>query len=164
MRKDLAKAVIDRFSERLGELIPGFKRDRKEAAPSGSALFRLSSGTLTFFVLLQLHRNEDWFTVELAWSARGHLPETSDGQVPDTDMPPTEAAFRLGKLWAPKRDVWWELAPKPPDGAGILDYMLRVPLPEAMARVEPLVDDAVAKIHDHGAPVFKRVLESQSKS
>lgn len=161
MRSELGKAVRKRFGERLKEALSQFDaiKGEKQIAP-GSSLYQWRLGpNLDFYLLLQVHHTEDWFTLELAWTRNGRwpafamLPGTPDGEPKNGDL-----RFRLGRLWAdPREDVWWQLAPRPPAGADFDAYTKRVPVAEALARVEPLVEDAVQRLVRYGMPYLAKV-------
>ena len=159
MRAPLAKAVRKEFATRLKEVVPEFVEAKGENIPPGDRLFLWEvSDELRFYLLLQFHPYEDWFTLEVAVSRSGHwpafalLPNSPEADVRDNDL-----RFRLGRLWAPpQQDVWWELAPRPECGASMDEYMKRVPVDDLFPRVKPLVDDAVQRVVEYGAPYFQR--------
>lgn len=165
MRSELGKAVRRRFHEQLKVKLGQFEEVKPEQSEiaTGSRLYRWRVGhNLDFYLLLQMHHTEDWFTLELAWTSNGRwpaysfLPGTPDGEPRDGDL-----RFRLGQLWAdPREDVWWQLTPRPPAGASFDEYRQRVPITEALARVEPLIEDALQRLVHYGLPYMLKVVES----
>jgi hypothetical protein len=80
----------------------------------------------------------------------------------------------LSKFWeAPHKDSWWEIVPNRarraseralrqvfPDAPGEVvkdDY--DVSMEQAIERISPLVNDAVAKLKEFAIPFFKEVVE-----
>ncbi len=123
------------------------------------------------YLLLQLHRSEDSFTVEIAWTLNGRWPE--DVPLPDSPRETSESGdmrFRIGLLWSPMADYWWDLAPqlsKVPLGDALRDYegfLGRFSNPpdidEAMSRVEPQVNDAIRRVREYAIPYFGRVAKA----
>jgi hypothetical protein len=120
------------------------------------------------YLMLQLHRQEDSFTIEIGWSLKGRWPEAA--VLPDT--PPEasesgEARFRVGLLWSGNPDFWWDLVPRPsavPLEEALKDYEAfvegfkkRPDVSEGLGNVEPLVEDAFARLRQHALPYFKKV-------
>lgn len=124
---------------------------------------------LRFFLVLQVHRSEDRFTIEVAWSGNGAWPE---GHVPLPDAPlldhPSgEVRFRIGLLWKPQPDHWWELVPgrvvaesppAPRDPEAIWRAITNpLPVEVALGAVPAAVDDAIARVRDFVVPYFEQV-------
>lgn len=155
MRSALGKELRKRFEARLGEALPGFKPVKNAEIPSGDRLYAWQIGpNLTFFLHLELHTMKDWFTLTLAWSEKNSWPAFLWMSVDD---PPRdgEKRFRLRQLWGiEQREPWWELAPEP-----TLEDPLRPPVPvgEALARVEPLVEDAIHHLLGEGLDYIRKV-------
>jgi len=160
MRAPLAKAVRREFGLRLTEVVPQFAEVKGESIPPGDRLYVWeASPGLRFYLLLQFHPHEDWFTLEVAISQSGRWPAFAlQPSSPDADVKDGDFRFRLGRLWAPpQRDVWWELAPRPPAGASVDQYMNRAPVEELLTKIEPLVEDAVRQIAQHALPYLHKV-------
>jgi len=160
MRSAVARAVRNRFASRLRDEIPQFKEWGDENVSSGDRLCRWQVAPgLTFYIMLQFHRLEDWFTVELAWSRSGQWPAVAP--LPSAvDEEPVSGAlrFRLGRLWAPpEKDVWWELAPKPLVEAGLDSFLNRVPEKDLLPKVEPAVENAIQHVVRDALPYFRKV-------
>jgi hypothetical protein len=173
MRKQLGKAVRRRFELRLKETLPQFKTLPPAACPFGGRLFEWGvRPDLSAFLFLQIGP-QDEFTIECAWSGDGRYPFDIPLGNP-LDYPGAEVRrdrpqegrfrFRLGNLWEARRDVWWYLAPRPSLAA--LQAQLSAvthgtyqepPLDEALAKVDPLVDEAISRVRDHAVPYFLRV-------
>ena len=159
MRAYLAKGVRKQFALRLKQAAPEFAEAKGESIPRGDRLYVWEvSPRQRFYLLLQFHPHEDWFTLEVAISRSGRWPafllqpNSPDSYVKDGDL-----RFRLGRLWAPpQKDVWWELAPRPPANASLEAYMNRVPVEELLSKIEPLVVDAVGQIIQHALPYFQK--------
>jgi hypothetical protein len=171
MRSRLGKAVRKEFESRLKRAVPEFVLVSGDEVPSGCRLFRWQiAPNVTVFLFLQPSPyTQDSFTVEGAWSLDGTYPiEEFPGN--PVDLPehgiqrdePKEGSFRfrLGKLWT-NQDVWWELVPSP--SLDELDRQLErlsrgiiedPPIEEALAKVKPLVEDAVGRVVSYAVPYF----------
>lgn len=156
MRSALGKELRKRFEARLGEALPGFEPVQGAEIPSGHRLFAWQVGpNLTFFILLELHHLKDWFNLSLAWSEKNAWPSLPGW----LDDPPREGekSFRLRELWNRDRlEPWWELAPAPT----FENLDLTSPPPpmgEALARIEPLVEDAIHHLLREGLDYMKKV-------
>jgi hypothetical protein len=166
MRSELGQAVRRQFRNRLREEIRHFDEVRAERQIGpGSRLYHWHVGpALDFYVLLQMHQQEDWFTLELAWTHHGRWPAYAllPGS-PDAEPREGDLRFRLGDLWT-RDDVWWQLAPRPTGDASFEEYTKRVPIAEALAKVQPLVEDAVQRLVHYGLPYMARVAERHGTS
>lgn len=156
MRSVLAREVRDRFAAGLREIAPQFRRAKGEL-PAGARLYSWEPRPgLTFYVLLQVHHMEDWFTLEVAVSDSGKWPSSALLAVP-VGLGGGSCRFRLCRLWEPQLDPWWELAPRPGAGAAFEAYLERPPVDELRGRVGPAVNDALAALRDFGLPYFERL-------
>ncbi len=156
VRSKLAKDVRTLFALGFRDLAPQFRTTTGEV-PSGTQLFvwRLREG-LEFYVALQFHHMEDWFTIELAVTEKGRWPAHAGmpGR-PQFTLEKGDLRFRLCRLWEPQLDPWWELAPRPGAAASLESYMTRIPLEEARAAVPEAVKAALAAVRDFGLPFFQ---------
>lgn len=159
MHSDISAAVRQEFHSRLGATLPHFAVSNELDTPPGSVLYRWAArDDLVFFLLLQFHRREEWFTVEIAWSRHGRWPATEVDRDPDLDSRKDTSRFRAGRLWAPpQEDIWWRLAPRVSVEAPLEGHFVAVPQDELRRRVPAAVDDAVQRLVQHAVPYFTRV-------
>jgi hypothetical protein len=162
MRKELVKAVKIAFDARISKMLSQFQEVTEgEEVPPQTVLYCWKvDASLWFYLFLQFHRNEDWFTIEAAWTRLGKWPDSPLGREPELHSQDGQVRFRLGKLWEPRKDVWWELAPRP-HFVTVLEAFYHPPLEKALQRVESLVDDAIGHIQRDGIPYFERVRVAQ---
>lgn len=162
-QKTLKAMVADRMAAEL---------PRFEAVPAKSILLYRArhDDDAFFFVAFQSEtRSHEAFTVELALSPNDAWPEAADASTIPVDIPerrlirqrPRAGVFRcrIGFLFPPQKDHWWELTPKPSfeELMAALENLGAEPpshgTPEEKAqKLASLVSDAVAKIRDHGIP------------
>jgi hypothetical protein len=169
MRAPLAKAVRSAFERKLNDELPHFRGVTDLGLPDECRVYEWRAAErCRLYLMLQLHRQEDSFTIEIGWSLKGHWPE--DATLPDAPPEVTEggeARFRIGLLWSENPDVWWDLVPRPsgvPLEAALKDYDSflegfgkRPDVSERLARVEPLVEDAFSRLRQHAVPYFKKI-------
>lgn len=166
----MAKSVRQHFELNLRRELPQFQRLRGLPLPAECRAYEWRvAGQLHYHLLLQLHRSEDAFTVEVGWTTNGRWPE----HVPLPDGPHETAVsgdmrFRIGFLWSSRSDHWWRLAPcrvvrlgAEDDGDDLGARLARLryppPLADALAQVPRQVDDAIARIRQYALPYFGRV-------
>ena len=154
MRKEISRAVRREFAKELLRCLPQFVADRTENIPGVVEHYVWHvAPPLRFYVLLQIHRTRNSFTVELVWTLRDRFPILLPLRS-DTSPVVPEGRLRLGMLWDPENDAWWE--PKPGSWSN---------KEELLARVRPAVHDAVAGLVQYGVPhmdaVAKRVSAGQ---
>jgi hypothetical protein len=169
MRAALATAVRKAFERKLKDELPQFRRVEGLAVPDVCRVYEWKvTEPFRLYLMLQLHRQEDSFTLEIGWSLNGRWPEHSS--FPDT-LPDvssfSEVTFRIGLLWSRSPDFWWDLAPRPssvPLEEALKDYEAfvegfkkRPDVSEGLAKVEPLVEDAFARLRQHALPYFKKI-------
>ena len=67
--------------------------------------------------------------------------------------------FRLGELWrTEKKDRFWELVPRPQEARDFIERALNPPPPdEALAKIEPMVDEAIEHLAQEGMEYFRQV-------
>jgi hypothetical protein len=162
MQRELVRAVRRQFALRLRAEIPQFEEARARGLPSECRLYELKVGaTLAFYLVLQHHRSWESFTVEVAWSQEGEYPASAlPAESPDDLLENAEMSFRLGRLWAGKKDVWWELVPRLSvlQGATFDDFMKDPePIENLLPKVKPVVEDAIQHVLSDGLPYFRKV-------
>jgi len=125
--------------------------------PSGTLLFvwKVDEG-LEFYVALQFHHIEDWFTVELAVTEHGRWPAHAlMPGVPQFTLEKGDLRFRLCRLWEPQYDPWWELAPRPGAAASLEAYMTRPSVEEVTVKAPAAVETAIEAFREVGLPFFE---------
>lgn len=172
MRAALAKAVRESFEKHLKAGLPLFRRLRGNRLPVECRPYEWAvTESFRLHLLLQLHRSEDSFTLEVGWSRRGRWPEYVSPPVSaDEAASAEEMRFRIGLLWSKSADYWWDLVPRAStvpleevvnDYQGFLDrFQAQPPIPEVLSRVEPIVDDAFRRIREYAMPYFERVAKA----
>jgi len=167
MRKELVRAVRKQFALRLRATIPDFREIDCGPLSSHFSLYEWKAGeALTFFVALQHHRNEDSFTIEIGWSRNGRWPTNSlPASAPDDYSEDGEMHFRLGKLWAGNKDVWWEFTARVSALQATFDDFMKEPEPigSLLPKVEPLVEDAIQHLVSDGLKYFGRVASAMAR-
>lgn len=158
MRAPLAKLVRKEFGVRLKSVAPHFSEAKGEDIPPGDRLFVWEvAPTVRFYLLLQVHQHEDWFTIELGISRSGRWPAYALSPIEPESPAQGDRRFRLGRLWSPAQlDVWWELAPRPAPGASFDDYAKRAPVEDLLPKVGLLVEDAARRFEEYGMPWLRK--------
>ncbi|HEX2972377.1 MAG TPA: hypothetical protein VHP11_08585 [Tepidisphaeraceae bacterium] len=175
VRRELGKAVRDRFRKQMGLRFSGFKEDRGAEVPTGWQVFGLEiASDLAVYIILAIFPGEDRFTIEGAWTRNGRFPadvrllwpkEYPEADVRRDDAYNGDFRFRLATLWQP-RDRSWDLVPPPSLQEFIRQQneMIRhgklpeePPIEEALGKVDVLVDDAMAKIDEYLLPYFDQI-------
>jgi hypothetical protein len=148
MDSSLAKVVVSVFEKRLEEVLPQFESISDQEIASVCRLYGSTIDKITFFVLLQMHRHEDSFTVEVGWSKSQKWPETFlvSPVTPEQAEGKREARFRLGRLWVDE-DVWWDVRP------GLVKKLFK----DSSSCVETQVADAMAHLIRDGMSYFNLI-------
>lgn len=169
MRRELKKALRQRFDLAMKESLPDFQPAERQEAPAGDSrlyVWRAREG-LSLFIRLLLSHKDERFTVEIGWSTDGCFhggPTTSD---PDAPAQAGGVSFRLSRLW--KRggtEQWWELSRLLPTNAhltmSIEEQVARLGsgdyVQEGLANVDSMVDEAISLTREHALPYFQRIL------
>jgi hypothetical protein len=169
MRSNVATAVRKTFERRLRDELPQFRRVNGLAVPDVCRVYEWrATELLRLYLMLQLHRREDSFTIEIGWSLDGRWPEHPS--FPRSLPRPgdfREVTFRIGLLWSEDPDFWWDLAPSPsavPLDEALKDYGAflegvknRPNVSEVIARVAPAVEDVFVRLREHGLPYFREI-------
>lgn len=181
MRSALGKAVRRRFQQQLNNYLPMFLPDPTAIVPQGFKVFRWATRPgLSCYVSLHISEKEDRFTIECAWSLTDTFPilgQQCPRAWPERGISPDEPvdgqfSFRMGQLWQPG-DCWWWLVPEQEwiarlerftaaviaqDYSAVVRAMEDPPLEQAMANVQPMVDDAVSRIVNEAMPYFETII------
>lgn len=154
MQALLVETVVYEFESRLGSALPQFEPIRDQKIAPVCRLYGWRANEISLFILLQVHRHEDSFTVEIGWSLSGNWPTPFSvfPFAPDEASTMREARFRLGRLWA-NEVVWWDVAP-----AWSVTRFLKGPT----SRIPKQVDDAVNRLSKNGLPYFDRFAKALS--
>jgi hypothetical protein len=182
MKSALAKSVRRLFDQRLRKELPFFMPDSVAVVPNGWRAFCWKPRPdLNCYLILAIDMMHDRFTIECAWSRTGLFPAYIGLQYPkswpDMGISQDEAQggqfrFRLGHLIQPN-DLWWWIVPEgehhrkmdefadaviAQDEAGVRNSLERVGRThEALANVQPMVDNAVKMIVEYAIPYFRRL-------
>jgi hypothetical protein len=160
MRRELAKAVLNEFTQELSKTLPQFRRMKNEPGFLGIYRWQVAPD-LFFFLGLQRSPNEDHFTVEVAWSGKDDYPFETFNVSPKERPKGGRFRVRLGGFWS-EEDVWWKLVPdwtneewdaltfegKEPE---------ETPVDEALKKVRPEVKDAMERVHQHAVPYLRKI-------
>ena len=163
MRSKLAQRCRKLFEERLAASLPQFERIKTSKVGPTSRLYgyQVTEG-VWFLIMHQISHQDEHFTVELMTNTDPGVPLLGAFRNPREDPYTIPIRFRFSRMWsATKSDPWWELEPAP-SGAEItrrlreMDFS-ETPIEELMPKVEPLVDEAFAKLMEYGVPYFNEV-------
>lgn len=151
MRSKAAKLVRRTIEPHLLEW--SFHPARQVGLPTGCHVYRRRARVGFAFVLLQFHRQEDWFTLEI-----GHGPDPEWSRLrPKMSVPDgvdDGVCFRVCRFWERQMDPWWELAPRP---RSVEDVFLRRPDDEAvLGKVPDVVQAAIGTLRQHALPYLLR--------
>jgi hypothetical protein len=177
MRKAIRDLLVMEVASQFEKRLPEFRRCGAKCDSQGEIVWRWEgSESLTFFILLNVADDADNFAIEIGWSMTGKYPwEALSHRFQKLEAPACRG--RLSVLWVMgKTEYRWEIVPGQTyeqfrarmaarrrgdfDEAERIDKLGEMPIEQAMARVGPLVDDAVAKTAEYGAPLFRRVIEA----
>jgi hypothetical protein len=169
MRAPLAKAVRIAFEQKLKEELPQFNPVVDLEVPDECRVYewRVTQG-LRLYLMLQVHRQEDSFSIEIGWSLDGRWPEDATLPVAPPEVSECrEARFRIGLLWSRNPDYWWDLAPRlaaTPLEKALEDYdaflerfKKRPDISEALARIGPAMEDAFTRLRQYALPYFRKI-------
>jgi hypothetical protein len=195
MRNAIGRRVRLRFGELLADSHPqflplplhskgGFGANDSEV-PAGCRLFEWAfKDDLRFYIVLLIapDKMNDSFTIECAWTTKGHFPASADlwmDAVRCAGVPPVithsgDFCCRLGNLFAPYGDYWWWVAPQPPfvevfaeaartgmpPNESLLQWMS---VTEATTNIDPRVREAVEYVGRYAVPYFQRVIEENAE-
>lgn len=159
MRAPLARIVRKEFTAQLTSAAPQFVETKGENIPAGDRLYVWEVlPTLRFYLLLQFHQYEDWFTLEVGVSRSGRWPAYALMPTEPLSKAQRDHRFRIGRLWAPaQQDVWWELAPRPAAGGSLEEYNRRPEVDVLLPKIRPLAEDATRRLRDYAIPWLKRI-------
>lgn len=170
MRKEILKLLREKFTDAMAVALPKFSAMKSKSAffSARELLFRYVVGSVHLFVILvPKDSDEASFTVELAWSRLGRLPElgmrpSRTPSSPRIEQQDVEGAVRLREVVGEK-DEWWEVMPlDATDPASVIRFMEFQMKPIDQSKIaellDPLVEDAVAMIVKHGVPYMDEIL------
>lgn len=142
MNTRLAKAVQAEFGKRLHEELPRFAEVSDEETAAQCQLYAWHiAGSLRAYLMLQVHRSDDSFTVEVAWTRHRRWPATFL-RTPSSLYETPEGGdmrFRLSRLWG-ATDHWWQVG--------------------SDAAVANAVRDALRRVVEHALPFFEKIATS----
>ena len=155
MRKEICKLLRSLFSDSISAELPYFDVLKGEVVPSGCVLFgwKMSEATKAF-ILLQPHRYEDAFFVEVAVSSDEKWPAYTIPVLPGSigQFPPIRV--RLSRFWKQTGlDIGWGLEPELETERLKFD---REPLAlsYALLRLPEAVEKSVEALKKWGIPFF----------
>jgi hypothetical protein len=180
MRSRLAKSVRKEFESRLKRDLPQFCLVESEPLPPGCRLFRWAmTPGFTAFLFLLISPNDESFTIEVAWSHDGNFPRMFP-RIP-VDFPAEGVArdkprdgrfrFRLKRLWDPRLDPFWYIVPRLV-GSEMNERLMNIargiddepPTEELLAKVGPLIEEAIGRVVTQAVPYLRNVAESPPSS
>jgi hypothetical protein len=161
VRRAFRKALNHEFERELGRRLGGVQRARLETPLSGSSAWVIGSNeNVSAYVILAVSPRDDTFTIELAWSSTGKIPESVEG-VPSREVQMTD--FRLSRLWQPTGfEVWYDLASDLdfPDSSLEFDPTRSLDGEEPSAeRISLKVGRALDSLEEHGIPHMRSVIK-----
>jgi hypothetical protein len=168
MRKEYGKALRTLFSAKMKQEFSQFDEVKVKSIYfwAGDRAYRWSvtDQLHCWMVLSPSKKDYDEFNLLIGWSKLGRYPELS--MVPCADAPSIERVefekdeylTRLPSLWTNK-DEWWVVNKfHAPASVSELQASIKpIPANEAMAAVQPFVEDAVAKIREFAIPYLEEV-------
>src|SRR6266568_8004094 len=112
MRGPLKKVVWEEARRCLAMTLPEFRELTGDEIPTVCRLYGWKvGGRLMLYVLFQVNRHEDSFTLEIGWSREGRWPALLFMVNPPARQELAtvpEGRFRLGNLWTGD-DFWWQV-------------------------------------------------------
>ncbi|TWT32077.1 hypothetical protein [Blastopirellula retiformator] len=176
MLSTLSKRVVQQFTKKLQELVPGSAKDASVKLPRGFHCFALPlrPDVSTFLVLL-ISPKDDEFTLEVAWSTHGRFPfslsaiylpfDPENGSLKDSPID-GEFLFRLPFLYPPYADVWWTVDEKSTHEMTMEEILVDDPLappPEIaandLARVDASLETAMSAVKQFAIPYLLKLQE-----
>jgi Uma2 family endonuclease len=170
-RSAIRKLLVKAFDEALRAQFPGFSKVKLPVPLRSDGPvwgWNVTPG-FSVYTRLEFKKYSDDFTVDLGWSKKEQWPAFVDQGSPrflkaDDD----EFRGRLPFLWGvePKyADRWWELFPSlmreqkrgldADRMAGGVSEFEEPSVEESSERIQPLVDDAIAKFAEYAIPFFR---------
>lgn len=162
MRSKLAKEVRREFETGLSDALPRFRRVTVPVMVPGYRVYQLVEATkLRWFLVLELPNKpyREQFTVSLYGTEQDEFPSYHMAiQDPDGQLTKGTIGFRIGRLFAGKKDYWWQVAMTPSldqltEGLG---KDLLEPLDVCLARIPQLVRDCISKVHEYVVPYIRQ--------
>ncbi|MCB9867795.1 MAG: hypothetical protein H6816_14305 [Phycisphaerales bacterium] len=175
MKSALGKILRHEFRRRFRERYPGFQELRDVVLPPGWVALGLDiTPSFSVYVVLVVYRNEDRFTIELAWTRNGrfptHVPLLYPRDLPEFNVKKDrdrdgDFCCRIGKFWQIKDFSWRVREPqfskKAGPGSGGAEYddgaLGESRDNRAPNSVQALIDDALSRIDVHVMPYFDEV-------
>lgn len=162
MRSPIRKNLIATFRREFEAQYPQFSRVKLKSGESALWEWRLTR-RLSLFVMLDTFPQDERFVLEIAWSEDGEFPWDDFGGDLKVDAPSWRD--RLKCLWSdeeawdlePERKQRYEAAWKAYERDEIPPFPVDVPVDIVIARIEPMVDECLQKLHQYGIPIFRRV-------
>jgi hypothetical protein len=157
MRKEYSKLVKDCFDRRFKEDLPLFRPKPKE-----TAVFRTYSAKvgelLTCYLLVGAPGHQNEFTIELAWSTDGRVPDWQPFADMESERKNGSLRFDLCKTWGCKDQHWWVIESATIGQQRVIngDFSM-VPVEPFLPGIPGLVDDATARILEFGIPYLEQI-------
>jgi hypothetical protein len=109
MKAPIAKVVRSAFEKELLSMWPFFQRSVDQPLAPVCRLYKWTGDGASFFVMLQVDRRDDAFTIEVGWSLDGLWPPPFfvRAPVPEGAQAYRGLRFRLARLWE-ATDMWWQ--------------------------------------------------------
>lgn len=152
MRRELSKAVRSQFRRQLALELPEFQPPaEKTLLPAGLDLYQWRmSDRASAFILLQPHRTQDRYFVEIAVSEHHRFPSHPIVNSSPTSLVNGEACVRLTRFWRKgPMDQGFDLDPE-----ALQPNLTTVesPLDTILPKVPAFVGETIAKLKEFGIP------------
>lgn len=157
MRKEIAKALRTMFRVQMASELGNFIVLEDKNSLKGCDLFQWKiSPAISAFIMLQLHRYEDTYFVEIGLSQLHRWPANMLPDVPKDYLVGGEARARLTRFWQPVgSDSGWQLD-GPAESSIIRLDQEPLPIDSVLQRIPESVTQAVAAIKMWGIPYIVR--------
>ncbi len=159
MRGSLSKLLRATFEMSLMQRLKSVARVPLQPATPGSMAWLIGDNEDTrAYIILVVHKRQDRFTVEVAYSRKKRIPQRND-LMPATEGGPDESRFRLSRLWKPSGfEVWYDLE----HDEDYPDVKEMDPFPAdeelCLRRIPVKVGRALDAFVAHGIPYLKKTL------
>jgi hypothetical protein len=162
MKKPREGMVRQRFSKKVGELLPQFERASFGEHWPDLLCYRwkIDQG-FTCYVTLRIHERDDRFDLLLAWLLTDREPIYATPGAPDSEPNRDGLSIDLNLLWS-HHAIAWKVKYMPP-AEELSAWLARNPAfgdvtqNQEAQRIFPRVDDAVGRVIEYGYPYLRSI-------